>query len=539
MVTNYKELIDRIKLDHEKRQESRIYEPLPISIFDAKVSSDKLTKDLQGKLLHSQLLINSLLRMNPDIKDKTELVMNSKKIYQRNHREIKIIEKFDKNYRPEDAVAWYTRDCFLSRLLNKALRTQNIDVLFLFQFFVHDIRQFLENNRCQSEIRAYRSQLMTKKELKKLQKASGQFISINSFISATMHEDRALKILEKDDNWEQVLFFIEANPKNADRKPFALITPNEKNAEDEVLFMLGSIFEVLKVSQRENIWQVNLRFCSDTNLHLDSMNQDDNTKLLSFGNVLLSMGKIQEAETYYVRLREQLSEDTSEYARCLEALAGIAKEKEDYKSSIELYNYALKINEKISGSQYIAVASNYISLGEVYQKENDHKKANECYQKAFEILNKDLPREGQIKLALCLNNIGILYQEQKKYEEALQYYNQAFDVRSKLSPKDEIILGMSLNNIGNAHYFLRHYEEAIHSYQEALKLYKKNLPPQHEKIASTYNNLGATYDDQGKEKQALAYYNDALKIYQSIYPDTHPKVVQITENIERINKPKN
>lgn len=537
VVTDYKELIARIKFDHEKRQENRIYEPLSISIFDSKRASEKLTTDLQGNLLHSQLLINSLLRMNTNKTDKAELVRNIKKIYQRDSHEMEIIDKFDRTYKYEDAIEWYTRDCFLSRLLNKALQTQNIDVLFLFQFFIHDIGHLLAHHRCSSSITAYRSQLITKNELKKLQNASGQFISINSFISAATNRGRVLKILDKDDELEKVLFSIEADPKNAGKKPFGLIRPYGENTEKEVLFMLGSIFEVLQVSQREKIWQVSLRLCSDTNLQLDSINEDDNTKLLLFGNVLLSMGKIEEAEIYYQRLREQLLPNTSEFARCLEALASIAKDKGEYEASIKLYNDALKINRDKASMQGIDLASNYIGLGEAYQKTNDPSKAEQYFKRALEALGENPAGEGRVKQARCFNNIGILYQEQKNYKEALQNYLRTYEIRQKIYPPDEVAVGMALNNIGNSYYLLQ-LPDALYYYEEALKLYKKKLPPQHEKIASVYNNIGAFYDDQGKAEEALNFYNDALRIYLAIYSPHDPKVIKINENIKRIKPEK-
>ncbi|CAF5094588.1 unnamed protein product, partial [Rotaria sp. Silwood1] len=66
VVTNVKELIARIQFDHEKQQQNKIYESLPISIFDPKIVHEKLTADLQGHLVHSQLLINCLLQVKSD-----------------------------------------------------------------------------------------------------------------------------------------------------------------------------------------------------------------------------------------------------------------------------------------------------------------------------------------------------------------------------------------------------------------------------------------------------------------------------------------
>jgi hypothetical protein len=59
--------------------------------------------------------------------------------YNGNNRQLKLIDDFDKNDIPSDAVRWYTSDTFLYRLLNKAFRSENIDILFQFRFFICDL----------------------------------------------------------------------------------------------------------------------------------------------------------------------------------------------------------------------------------------------------------------------------------------------------------------------------------------------------------------------------------------------------------------
>jgi tetratricopeptide (TPR) repeat protein len=533
VVIDLKELIARIQFDHEKRQQGRIYEALPISIFDPKIVHEKLTTDLQGNLVHSQLLINSLLRMRANVNDKNELISISKKIYKNNMTELNTIREFEQTYSPDLAIWWYTRDTFLSRLLNKALRTQNIDVLFLFQFFIVDIRRQLLKLRFTSSITVYRSQLMSSNELQRLQNSIGQFISINSFFSATKDDNRAVSYFENSDGLQRVLFKIDADPRLNNDKPFANIKPYSFSKEDEILFMLGSIFEIVKISRiNGGISMVQLKLCSDANQQLDSM--DGNNKLLSFGHVLMTMGKVEEAEIYYQRLLDELPENHPDIARCYEARGAVADEKGEYDASLQLYEQSLKINMKILDKQHPDIASNYNSIGEVYRKKGDHTKALECYDKALKILGQNPVGKDLAKRAVCLNNIGIVYQEQQKYKEALEYYKQAYDIRNDRFPFDETSLGMSNNNIGNAYYLLGLYEDALFYYREALKIYKKTLPPQHIKFASAYNNIGAIYDYQGKLDDALSYYREAAKIYNNIYPASHPNVIKIEENIHRI-----
>jgi hypothetical protein len=45
------------------------------------------------------------------------------------------IKDLEENYSVNEAISWYTIDSFLFRILNKAFRTENIDIIFKFRFF--------------------------------------------------------------------------------------------------------------------------------------------------------------------------------------------------------------------------------------------------------------------------------------------------------------------------------------------------------------------------------------------------------------------
>jgi hypothetical protein len=59
--------------------------------------------------------------------------------YRDNAVELAKIEEFFRSYTPESCIRWYTKDSFRYRLLNKAFRTENIDIIFKFRFFIVDL----------------------------------------------------------------------------------------------------------------------------------------------------------------------------------------------------------------------------------------------------------------------------------------------------------------------------------------------------------------------------------------------------------------
>jgi hypothetical protein len=83
-----------------------------------------------------QLFIEILLRMNHSEEDRMELVSLCKKTSAQTKTQLDFIQKFDTGYRRDDALKRYTEDSCLYRLLNKALRFQDIDTLITFRTFI-------------------------------------------------------------------------------------------------------------------------------------------------------------------------------------------------------------------------------------------------------------------------------------------------------------------------------------------------------------------------------------------------------------------
>ncbi|CAF3400733.1 unnamed protein product [Rotaria sp. Silwood2] len=54
------------------------------------------------------------------------------------------MDLFEKTYQSNEALTFYTNDSFLYRLFNRAFRTENIDYLFIFRFFLADMYNHLE-----------------------------------------------------------------------------------------------------------------------------------------------------------------------------------------------------------------------------------------------------------------------------------------------------------------------------------------------------------------------------------------------------------
>ncbi|CAF3016149.1 unnamed protein product [Rotaria sp. Silwood2] len=297
----------------------KMHEPLSINMFTTSVDAGKSTTGINGLFAFSQSLIDCLLRLKPNEKDKKELISYCENEYKGNRVELDNLREFENSYTSDMALWWYTRESFFYKTLNAALRKQNIHMIFLYRSFIADIYRQLQHYQLQRSIRVYRSQLMSIDELDYLKQNIGQFVSVNSFLSTSKQRliaDFYIGDKTQQINLQRVLFVIDANPKVISAKPFADISTFSHFAdESEVLFMLGSIFHLNSAYQDgDKVWIIGMSLCGDDEHNLKEVltdmkkqNGTGETSLRALGKLLWTMGKLDLAEQYYNRLLEEIS----------------------------------------------------------------------------------------------------------------------------------------------------------------------------------------------------------------------------------------
>ena len=127
-------------------------------MFTTTSDAGKSTTGINGQFVFSQVLIDCLLRLKSDEKDKNELIYCCEKEYEGNRVELANLHEFQKDYSPDKALWWYTRESFFYKTLNAALRKQNIHMIFLYRSFITDIHRQLQQYQSKCSVRVYRSQ---------------------------------------------------------------------------------------------------------------------------------------------------------------------------------------------------------------------------------------------------------------------------------------------------------------------------------------------------------------------------------------------
>ncbi|CAF4766950.1 unnamed protein product [Rotaria sp. Silwood1] len=380
--TERAKLIDQISKDQIVR--SKIDDGASISII---TSSSQSLQVRNAIFLWFQLFIEVLLRMHHKSNDRKELLNICKLSYKDNVKEIKTIDEFEKNYKAENAIWWYTRESCFYRMMNKALRVQDFDMLFALRFFITDIakqiksehEKFIRTSDDRNIIQVYRGQLIENDELELIKKSIGEFVSMNSFLSTSRKRSTALRftrITRRTNNLQSIIFEIKIDPR-LQTKAFANISQMSYcQKEDEVLIMLGALFRIEEVNEdkEERMWVARVLLASEDDYHLKETFSymkstiGDDTDLDSLGKILIEMGEYEQAQKYYRRMLDeiQLASGTAElglgraYGRC---------KKVD--ESLEHLKEALHIRQRLLGPNHADVGACYSSIGALHCENGD------------------------------------------------------------------------------------------------------------------------------------------------------------------------
>ncbi|CAF4060954.1 unnamed protein product, partial [Adineta steineri] len=413
VVVDLDELVSKITADHNFQK--KVEEPLSINIFTTNVGAGKSTTEVNGQFVFSQILVDCLLQLKSTEIDKNELINLCVNEYEGNYTELNNLREFQQDYSSDKVLWWYTKESFFYKILNAALRTQNIHVIFLFRSFIYDIYRELQKYQSNHPLQVYRSQLMSIDELNGLKNNIGQFISINSMFSTSKQRTTALFLLgdiTTKTDLERVLFEIDADPKIVTTKPFADISEHSDFPdESEVLFMIGSIFRLGNIDRNDDqIWIIKMTLCNDDEHDLKQvlmyMKQQIKSGEMNFrilGNVLWEMGKFDLAEKYFTRSLQQLPSNDSLHISLYEDLGKLTSQKGDYDMSVQWRQKLLTFKEKNPSATNVNVNKTNDSIGKfIRQKLFAFKKPHQAYVNPN--INKANDSIGQ---SVLVNHINI------------------------------------------------------------------------------------------------------------------------------------
>lgn len=524
-----------------------------------------------GSFIWSNSLIYILCKMKYDESAQKEFINLSRKQYTNDQTELEKILDFENKYSSENAIWWYTKDMFVYRLLNKALRSEKFDVIFQFRSLIADIHEQLHDmhssfiKEISQKFVVYRGQRLPMNEFQKIEENINGFISMNTFLSTTTDREVALMYSgngEDRPSFESVLFVIETDQSQS-TKPFANISRvSSFEEENEVLFTIGCIFQIKSVEQEtpsislitlvlvkhidENIGKLtkylNESIPSKPTLH--DLNDiffiiNDYQRLVRFNNILLEQSSITDDEraSIYLQLgnaevtmRGNYNEAEKLYSQAEQILSKLSSQNNNllislYSSigllELERNNHSIGL-ESLKKARRIAFNNScdsakscglYSNLGLAYRNLSNYDEACKMYKEALTIIDQSdtIPRYHPIRSTI-LSNLAYTKQLQYQYDESLSYYNLALEIEQKILPNIHCLTATTLSNVALLHMMKDEYTIALNKYEQALEMFIDIYNSNHPRLATVFNNIGDLFVKMNQYQQAEHYLTKALRI---------------------------
>lgn len=534
--TEKKMLVNKLRDDIQACDENN---HLPMSIFhleDSQNSLRNLTND-SATFMWYQLLIIVLQRLARLTTSKNEMITECRLIYHDDPIEQDKINKFERDYTSAKAVWWYTNDCFVYRLLNKALRTQNTDIIFRFRFFINDLHKqikklylnFLSKHLHyplpQRRLTVYRGQHLSLEELDSLKRNLNGIISMNTFLSATLNQDLALIFADtgskssEESTVQSVLFIIDIFDMSEETTPFAPIKSFScYEEEDEVLFSIGSIFKVESVERMNDMWHIKLhlskeedKLCRDLSAHFMKQIGSDASPL-ALAWFLYRMNDFNKAERYAESLLKQLSNNDRETGNTFNLLGLICKDTGRLQAAVDYYEKALENYSRTSAPDSPHVIAVHYNLGLAYLALGNHQRASEHQQKAKERLINSSQTNNPLLIAMTDSLKAKVETAHGNYIDAYKNLEDVLKNKQKTLPQGHPSIASTLKDMGIVQAKMGNDENAMEYFMQALGIVKKALAPCHLDLAECHSNIGRVHYRRQDYRQALKEFRTALDI---------------------------
>ncbi|CAF1435592.1 unnamed protein product, partial [Rotaria sordida] len=465
-----------------------------ISLFDQDERSMRNLKEEIHTFKYFRVFKQVLLKTeyNNDTA-KNDMIEICRNYYRKNKKELSNIDKFEQTYKSEDAIRWYTKQTFVYRLVNKALRTEDYEAMIILRFFIvnlsENLRQEYEDykkkqNKYLRVLILYRGLKLPFAEVYSLKHNIGKTIATNGFLSTTRSKYVAYRFAKKGikrTDVETVILEIEIDFKKLTVPFIDIAQYSDFPNEQEILFDLGASFIIKSADYDtdQKIWLVKLSAVSE------------------------------ETPSKYTQvLLEEYKSETD-----MNILLG----KLLYK--MEKYGICRRVFEKLlnfyGSEEYEKLATIYNFIGESYAYENDYDKAIVNYTKAYNYYIK--LRQFQ-DAAIVTNYIGVAYFNKNDKENARFYCTKSQDMWKELPTYTPEYIHCEIGYMLNLCGCLEDDNQiACDYFLKALKIYENpskmcNHIQHDHRIAEICENLAYRYNQDNDNDKALEYIMKSVNI---------------------------
>ncbi|CAF3395624.1 unnamed protein product [Rotaria socialis] len=225
-------------------------------------------------LIQYRITIEILLRIPITPESKTDFTDWCRENYSTNSKDIEAIELFDSKFKVGQAILWYTKQSFVSRILNRTFANDDIRLIFKIRYFIFHLYSELKTlyerffEILNTQITVYRGKQMPADEFQTLEASINKLVITKCFLSTSLNREVALLFSGREEvptGYVAVIFRMIIDKTINRIKPFAFIRLESAMAdEDEFLLGIGIIFRIQDIIQiTENTFEIVLVYTSE------------------------------------------------------------------------------------------------------------------------------------------------------------------------------------------------------------------------------------------------------------------------------------
>ncbi|MFH1197167.1 MAG: tetratricopeptide repeat protein [bacterium] len=244
-------------------------------------------------------------------------------------------------------------------------------------------------------------------------------------------------------------------------------------------------------------------------------------------------------ESYKVKYK-LTEQDSSEYAYeavgiSLNGMANCLYNLSRYEEALNTYDLAIQFYDKAGSLKARKYKVDlYKSIGDIYDKQGDYKRAIEHYrkqQRAYQDLG-DKEKEAGV-----LDNIAYILSKFGDAKEANQLYEEAYQIKIQLNKIDDA--GFSKSNVGQTSWTLGEYDKAIEAHLLAIQL--REQAGNKEGQGYSWSKLGSLYSESGDPNKSIEAYEKALAFYtevgdKKLLAEVYSSLGDVYKNVKDFNK---
>ncbi|UJR16869.1 hypothetical protein I4U23_003767 [Adineta vaga] len=477
-----------------------------------------------------------------------------------NPHDLRKIDEFRHTYTPMNAIYWYTKSCFLYRIINRALRTEDNLMLYKFRFFIVDLCTRLEEKaltkiNCTAPFCVYRGSKLRRDEVEKLE--VGSLVATNSFFSCSRHLHTAENFIGisstvdmspsrgRNERFQYVLFQIDID---LNKSPDVVVADvsNESAVpdENEMLFNLGTTFIIIdiKYDEIQRVWHIQMTSSSEVSKLMQEYRQHVQSRFIETKPVILFGHFTSEissnyhgALSYFHRLLRSKSWDDEDRPDIIYYCLGrVYRAMGKSQQSITYLRAALLLQRRLLPESSMIYGRMLSCLGNVYCESGDLLRGKNLYEQAMIIYRGILPK-NHYEFGFHLNRLANVYWQIKQYESASNLLKNTLLFVKDTMPEKSPAHAQTLHIMGLVQRSLNNREEAIYYFKESIKIREALQANDHPQIARTCCELSELYVEENNYSVALEYAYRSLRIRESKLPLNHPQRQQSIDLVERLN----